>query len=80
MNGSLFILAYPPGVDKFLTIGAKAVILGTGGAGALYPRQFNPKRTLANGYMASLQSSAVFQNMKFIQYDHSSTSPNQAQA
>jgi len=68
LEGTLGVLAYSPGVGKWLTIGAKAVILGTGGAGALYLRHDNPKRMLGDGYVLALKAGAVLQDMEFVQF------------
>lgn len=62
------VLAYSPGTDTWLTIRARAVILATGGAGALYSRHDNPKRILGDGYCLALKSGAVLQDMEFVQF------------
>ena len=62
------VLAYSPGVDKWLTIGAKSVILATGGAGALYLRHDNPKRMFGDGYVLALKAGAALQDMEFVQF------------
>jgi aspartate oxidase len=68
LEGAFGVLAYSPRAGKWLTIGAKAVILGTGGAGALYLRHDNPKRMLGEGYVLALKAGAVLQDMEFVQF------------
>ena len=68
MDGAFGILAYSPGTDKWLTIGAKAVILATGGAAALYLRHDNPKRMLGDGYVLAYRAGAVLQDLEFVQF------------
>ncbi len=68
LEGALGALVYSPGANKWLTIGAKAVILGTGGAGGLYLRHDNPKRMLGDGYVLALKAGAVLQDMEFVQF------------
>ena len=62
------VLAYSPGSDTWLTIRARAVVLATGGAGALFSRHDNPKRILGDGYCLALQAGAVLQDMEFVQF------------
>jgi len=62
------VLAYAPGSNEWLAIGARAVILTTGGAGALYYRHDNPRRMLGDGYCLALQAGAVLQDMEFVQF------------
>ncbi len=68
LEGAFGVLAYSPGADKWLTIGAKSVILATGGAGALYLRHDNPKRMLGDGYVLALKAGAALQDMEFVQF------------
>jgi succinate dehydrogenase/fumarate reductase flavoprotein subunit len=67
-DGAFGVLAYSPGSDKWLAIGAKAVILAAGGAGALYLRHDNPKRMLGDGYGLALKAGAVLQDLEFVQF------------
>jgi fumarate reductase (CoM/CoB) subunit A len=62
------VLAYSPGSNKWLTIRSRAVILATGGAGALFNRHDNPKRILGEGYWLALLAGAVLQDMEFVQF------------
>jgi succinate dehydrogenase/fumarate reductase flavoprotein subunit len=68
MDGVFGVLAYSPGIDKWLTIGAKTVILATGGAAALYLRHDNPKRMLGDGYVLAYRAGAVLQDLEFVQF------------
>jgi succinate dehydrogenase/fumarate reductase flavoprotein subunit len=62
------VLAYSPGTDTWLTIRARALVLATGGAGALFSRHDNPKRILGDGYCLALKTGAVLQDMEFVQF------------
>lgn len=68
MDGIFGVLAYSPGADKWLSIGAKTVILATGGAAALYLRHDNPKRMLGDGYVLAYRAGAVLQDLEFVQF------------
>jgi succinate dehydrogenase/fumarate reductase flavoprotein subunit len=68
MDGVFGVLAYSPGIDKWLTIGAKTGILATGGAAALYLRHDNPKRMLGDGYVLAYRAGAVLQDLEFVQF------------
>ena len=54
--------------NEWLTIVAKATVLATGGAAALYLRHDNPKRMLGDGYCAALRAGALLQDMEFVQF------------
>ena len=62
------VLVYRLDSGTWLTIGAKAIILAAGGAGALYLRHDNPKSMLGDGYVLALQAGAVLQDMEFVQF------------
>lgn len=62
------VLAFSPGTDTWLTIRARAVVLATGGAGALFSRHDKPKRILGDGYCLALKAGAVLQDMEFVQF------------
>ncbi len=54
--------------NEWLTVSARASVLATGGAGALYLRHDNPKRILGDGYCLALKAGAVLQDMEFVQF------------
>ncbi len=54
--------------DKWVALTAKAVIIATGGASALYLRTDNPRRILGDGYRLALEAGAVLQDMEFVQF------------
>ena len=62
------VLAYSTGTGTRLTIQARAVVLATGGAGALFSRHDNPRRILGEGYVLALRAGAVLQDMEFVQF------------
>ena len=48
-----------------------AVILGTGGAGNVFPLTFSPPDVTGDGYGAALRAGAVLANMEFVQFGFS---------
>jgi succinate dehydrogenase/fumarate reductase flavoprotein subunit len=66
--GTAGVVAYSVESDKWMTIDARALILATGGAGALFQRHDNPRRMLGDGYALALDAGAVLQNMEFVQF------------
>ena len=53
---------------RFLGISSGAVVLATGGAGALFLRHDNPRGILGEGYVLALEAGAVLQDMEFVQF------------
>ena len=68
LEGAFGVLAFSPRANKWLAMCAKAVILSTGGAGALYLRHDNPKRMLGDGYVLALKAGAALQDLEFAQF------------
>jgi succinate dehydrogenase/fumarate reductase flavoprotein subunit len=66
--GQAGVICFSKKSDRWLAINAKAVVLATGGAGALYRRHDNPKRMLGDGYILALKAGAVLQDMEFVQF------------
>jgi succinate dehydrogenase/fumarate reductase flavoprotein subunit len=62
------ITAYSRTSGTWIAIAAKAVVLTTGGAAALYLRNDNPKRMLGEGCALALEAGAVLQDMEFVQF------------
>jgi len=52
----------------FITFSAKAIVLATGGAGAIYKRTDCPVRTTGDGYSLGLQAGARLRDMEFVQF------------
>lgn len=52
----------------WLALTAKAVVLASGGAAALYLRHDNPAGILGDGYRLALQAGATLQDMEFVQF------------
>jgi succinate dehydrogenase/fumarate reductase flavoprotein subunit len=58
--------AFPRG--EWVTFSSRALILATGGAGALYQRHDNPQRMLGEGYALALEAGAALMDMEFFQF------------
>jgi succinate dehydrogenase/fumarate reductase flavoprotein subunit len=67
-EGATAVVVYSAQSNKWLTINANALVLATGGAGALYLRHDNPKRMVGDGYILALKAGAVVQDMEFVQF------------
>lgn len=67
-NGAAGVSAYEKLTDKWVALTAKAVIIATGGASALYLRTDNPKQILGDGYRLALEAGAMLQDMEFVQF------------
>ena len=67
-NGNGWVRGYHRRSGKWVLISAKAVIIATGGASALYLRHDNPNRMLGDGYRLALEAGAVLQDMEFVQF------------
>ncbi|MBW2410819.1 MAG: FAD-binding protein [Deltaproteobacteria bacterium] len=66
--GRAGVVAYHVESEKWLAIGARALVLATGGAGALFQRHDNPRRMLGDGYVLALKAGAVLQHLEFVQF------------
>ena len=51
-----------------VALAARAVVVATGGASALYLRTDNPRAILGDGYRLALKAGAVLQDMEFVQF------------
>ncbi|TET88134.1 MAG: FAD-dependent oxidoreductase [Dehalococcoidia bacterium] len=67
-QGTAGAVAYSAPSGNWFAISAKAVILATGGAAALYLRHDNPKSMLGDGYALALNAGATLQDMEFVQF------------
>jgi succinate dehydrogenase/fumarate reductase flavoprotein subunit len=67
-NGAGDALMLSTDSGHWSTIHAGAVVLATGGAGALYFRHDNPRDMLGQGYVLALEAGAVLQDMEFVQF------------
>lgn len=68
-NGAVCgLLAYTPQTDTLSVISARAVVLATGGAGALYPLHDNSPRTTGDGFAMSARAGAALRDMEFVQF------------
>jgi succinate dehydrogenase/fumarate reductase flavoprotein subunit len=62
------VLAYDFSKDTLLIIPARATILATGGAGALYPLHDNSPRTTGDGFAIAARAGALIRDMEFVQF------------
>jgi succinate dehydrogenase/fumarate reductase flavoprotein subunit len=67
-EGLSTMLAFSVVREKWLAISSRALILATGGAGALYLRHDNPQRMMGDGYVLALEAGATLQDMEFVQF------------
>lgn len=61
-------LAYHGLKGTWTGILSKAVVLASGGCGALYSRHDNPQRITGDGYALALEAGAKLQDMEFVQF------------
>ncbi len=61
-------LAYDFKKDLWVGIVSKAVVLASGGGGALYLRHDNPQRITGDGYALALTAGAKLRDMEFVQF------------
>lgn len=62
------VTAYDFSQDTFLIVSARATILATGGAGALYPLHDNSPRTTGDGFALAARAGALLRDMEFVQF------------
>ena len=67
-EGATGVVAHSALSGKWLTFSSKALVLATGGAGALFLRHDNPQRMLGEGYFLALEAGALLQDMEFVQF------------
>jgi succinate dehydrogenase/fumarate reductase flavoprotein subunit len=67
-DGFAGVCAYRKPAGEWLALTAKAVVMATGGASALFLRSDNPKGILGDGYRLALEAGAVLEDMEFIQF------------
>jgi fumarate reductase (CoM/CoB) subunit A len=68
VEGSAGVMGYPVNSGHWVTVTSKALILATGGAGALYVRHDNPRGILGSGYVLAMEAGARLQDMEFVQF------------
>ncbi|MGQ9679348.1 MAG: FAD-binding protein [Candidatus Bathyarchaeia archaeon] len=61
-------VGYDIRIDEPLIYSAKAIILATGGAGALYKRTDCPLRAIGDGYSLAYRVGAKLRDMEFVQF------------
>ncbi len=67
-NAVCGVMAYDFSQDTFLIISARATILASGGAGALYPLHDNSPRTTGDGFALAARAGALLRDMEFVQF------------
>jgi succinate dehydrogenase/fumarate reductase flavoprotein subunit len=67
-NGIAGVNAYQKSSGDWLVLTAKAVVVATGGASALFLRSDNPRGMLGDGYRLTLEAGAVLEDMEFVQF------------
>jgi fumarate reductase (CoM/CoB) subunit A len=68
LEGSAGLVAYSTVRGRFVAFTARALVLATGGAGALYLRHDNPQRMFGESYAMALDAGAELQDMEFVQF------------
>ena len=67
-NGAAGVSAYRKPSGDWLALTAKAAVIATGGASALFLRSDNPRGMLGDGYRLTLEAGAVLEDMEFVQF------------
>lgn len=67
-EGAAGVSAYQKSSGDWLILTARAVVLATGGACALFLRSDNPRGMLGDGYRLALEAGAVLADMEFVQF------------
>lgn len=62
------VLSYDFINGEIYVVKAKACIMATGGAGAIYPRTDNPPGLTGDGYVLGLRAGMSLQDMEFVQF------------
>ena len=68
MEGAAGVLCFSPRSGNWVRFSARALVLATGGAGALYLRHDNPQHMLGEGYALALEAGAALRDMEFFQF------------
>jgi len=67
-NGSAGVMGFESRSGRWTAFSARAIVLATGGAAALYLRHDNPRRMLGEGCRLALDAGAILQDMEFVQF------------
>ena len=68
LEGAVGVLCYAAERAEWVGFSSRALVLATGGAGALYLRHDNPQRMLGEGYALALEAGATLRDMEFFQF------------
>jgi fumarate reductase (CoM/CoB) subunit A len=68
VDGAPRILSYSAEKGEWVGFLSRALVVATGGAGALYLRHDNPQRMLGEGYALALEAGAALRDMEFFQF------------
>jgi succinate dehydrogenase/fumarate reductase flavoprotein subunit len=67
-NGSAGVTCLERATGEVIACSSSAVVLATGGGGALYSRHDNPGRILGNGWIFAMEAGARLQDLEFVQF------------
>lgn len=67
-EGASGVLCYAAKRGEWIGFSSRALVLATGGAGALYLRHDNPQHMLGEGYALALEAGATLRDMEFFQF------------
>lgn len=67
-DGGAGVNAFSRHSNEWVRIGAKSIVLATGGAAALYSRHNNPKSIAGDGYRLAIESGVILQDLEFVQF------------
>ena len=67
-EGTARILCFSARSGEWVRFSSRALVLATGGAGALYLRHDNPRHMFGEGYALALEAGAALRDMEFFQF------------
>ena len=67
-DAGAFLVAYAPDKGGWVGLVGRAVVLASGGAGALYRRHDNPQRITGDSYALAFAAGAPLQDLEFVQF------------
>ena len=67
-DDGVFLVAHAPDKEGWVGLVGRAVVLASGGAGALYRRHDNPQRITGDSYAIAFAAGALLQDLEFVQF------------